>query len=133
MDKSSAFTPGPWRLAEDDETIVVTEALDKRGNCSVVADALTTIGKASAQDIANARLIAATPRVLEELQGFVSDLTSEGRNRHGCLTINHDALARRIARAQGVIASAIEARSGETGTGSTVGESAAPTGETHDA
>lgn len=71
---ASQFTPGPWRLAENDKTIVVTEALDAEGNCSVIADVLTYVGRAGEHDFANARLIAASPDLLNEHINRLSDL-----------------------------------------------------------
>ncbi len=44
-----------WRLAENDPTIVVTEALNDDGNCTVIADVLT---------VADARLIVRAPVLL---------------------------------------------------------------------
>ena len=68
------FTPGPWRLAENDETLVVTEALDEHGNCFVIADVLTMEGKAGEHDFANARLIATAPELLKTLDWYADQL-----------------------------------------------------------
>jgi hypothetical protein len=54
-------TPGPWQLAENDETLILTDALDEEGNATMVADVLTRIGRATETNFADARLIAAAP------------------------------------------------------------------------
>lgn len=49
--------------------------------------------------------------VREALQGFINDLTGSLRNRDTMLTINHDALRRRIAQGQ----AALDSRAGDAG------------------
>lgn len=61
MTTEAKHTPGPWQQATNDPTIVVTTALDADGNAFVVADALNGMRMGTAEDAANARLIAAAP------------------------------------------------------------------------
>lgn len=52
--------------------------------------------------------------VREALQGFINDLTGSLRNRDTMLTINHDALRRRIAQGKSALA-ALDSRAGDAG------------------
>lgn len=54
--------------------------------------------------------------VREALQGFINDLTGSLRNRDTMLTINHDALRRRIVEGQAALA-ALDSRAGDAGEG----------------
>lgn len=94
---TTEHTPGPWQLADNDETIVVTEALDAEGNCEIIADVLTAPGKARPCDFANARLIAAAPDLLEIVRDLVSDC--EGTVNPGFYRLAVNALAKAEGRA----------------------------------
>jgi hypothetical protein len=73
-------TPGPWRLAENDETLIVTEALDDEGNCTVIADIATGIPRS--EQFANARLIAAAPELLKALQEVKEQAFTTGTDQY---------------------------------------------------
>ena len=65
-------TPERWRLADNDASLVVTEALDADGNCEVVADVVTASGPITAEHHRRARLIAAAPDMLDALQSMAA-------------------------------------------------------------
>ena len=72
--ETRAHTPGPWQLAENDTTLVLSEALDAEGNARLVADVLCVQGPAKGEDFANARLIAAAPELLAALRLCLENL-----------------------------------------------------------
>lgn len=67
MKKAFDYTPGPWGATEDAPIII--HGGDLRGIAHVIGK---TMGEAETKKaIANARLIAAAPQMLEALQGLI--------------------------------------------------------------
>lgn len=78
-------SPVPWMLATNDQTLIVTVELDADGNCGVVADVLTALGKAGETDFANAEFIvtaanayAANQAEIERLRDFIESIKTRG-------------------------------------------------------
>ena len=73
-------TPGPWQLAENDPTIIITEAVDEGGDARLIADVLCVLKDRNPMDEhkANACLIAAAPDLLTAAQDCVAWLKQSG-------------------------------------------------------
>lgn len=78
MGGETKHTPGPWKVAVSDHRVwVYKEALGKH-----IADTDTTVTMPRAEQIANARLIAAAPDMLEALREiFMECYPNEGGGR----------------------------------------------------
>jgi hypothetical protein len=63
-----AHTPGPWQLADNDPTLVITTALNAGGHATIVADVLTHEGVATEETLDNGLLVAAAPDMLLALK-----------------------------------------------------------------
>lgn len=63
-------TPGPWQLAINDPTLVLTEAVDAKGDAFMIADGLCSEGCAAEEHFANCRLIAAAPELLAACKAY---------------------------------------------------------------
>ena len=82
----------PWRLAENDPTLLVTEAIDSENNCTVIADMLVSSGVNYDTTIANANLIVTAVNTYPAVEGLVKalesvaafgDLNLNGEWKHG--------------------------------------------------
>lgn len=88
--KMEGHTPGPWMMATNDNTIILTERLDAKGNAHCIADTLVHSGqKSSDENIKNAALIAAAPGMKDEIirqREVIENVTAalESLDRH-CL------------------------------------------------
>jgi hypothetical protein len=100
----SKHTPGPWQVNHWDH-LQVCDSSDERGCAPIAHIVKTGEPKPRAEDIANARLIAAAPDLLEALKGaaFLLEAVSPSAERVGCDAYKYEAAKLRalIAKATG--------------------------------
>jgi hypothetical protein len=88
-------TPGPWRITEGHRDRII-RAIDSDGDDTVIAEVHWWAMAGAAESIANARLIAAAPELLEACKFAFAAMNSEdGRKRA------EQALIAAIAKAEG--------------------------------
>jgi hypothetical protein len=86
-------TPGPWTIQAADD---ITTTVDIRGARGLL---VAEVSDSSTEDVANARLIAAAPELLWELQRAVDMI--EEMNRRGASQIVPSTMRAAIAKATG--------------------------------
>lgn len=71
----SKHTPGPWKIIRGDDELFISSA-SRKGKVEIATIDTGYIRSFAAEQRANARLIAAAPDLLENLQGCMEALAS---------------------------------------------------------
>lgn len=91
---STKHTPGPWEIAQTKSAnLFITNATGKLSVCNSVN------GASSAEETANARLIAAAPDLLEAFQRIAAIADKEPSNLHEAQVLRYSSWVFDIARA----------------------------------